>query len=319
MLIWPLVAIVAGLIILVWSSDRFVYGAAALAHNFGVPHLIIGVTIVSLGTSAPEILVAANASLSDSVGLAMGNALGSNIANIGLVLGITALIAPLPISRRVMKVENLVLLAVTLLAGYFIYDLIVERSESILLLLSLFVFLFWIFKNAKENDQSEFDDDIPNTMSNVVATIWFVVGLVLLVASSRLLVWGAVEVARALNISELIIGATIVAIGTSLPELAASVTSALKGHHDIAIGNVLGSNIFNLLAVAAVPGLLNPTALSTDLFWRDYLSMLFLTSLLCLGLLWRGSSGRPLGRVFGLLVLGLYSGYLYINYLAIAN
>ena len=322
MLVWPAVAVVIGLILLVWSADRFVAGAAAIAHNLGIPHLIIGVTIVSLGTSAPEILVAANAAVSDAVPLAMGNALGSNIANIGLVLGITALIAPLPISSRVMKVENLIMVITTLAVGYILYDLNLAFWEGVALLTGLFVFLLWIFrsqsKGGNEEAAQELDEEIPTSMDTRIAMFWFLVGLICLMGSARALVWGATEIALHLKASELVIGATIVAIGTSLPELAASITSALKGHHDIAIGNVLGSNIFNLLAVMAVPGLINPSDLMADVFWRDYLYMLFITSLLAIGLIAKGSNKLPLGRVFGTVMVIVYGGYLFLNYQALS-
>lgn len=318
MLLLPILALVFGLIILVWSSDKFVAGAAALAHNFGVPHLIIGVTIVSLGTSAPEILVSINATLSGSVNLAMGNALGSNIANIGLVLAVTAMIAPIPISKRVMKIENFILIAVTLLAGWILSDHFLSRIEGFILIGTLLIFLIWIFYDGKTNSENEFDDEIPTTIGNSTALIWFAIGLILLIISAKFMVWGATEIARAFQVSELIIGATIIALGTSLPELAASVTSALKKHHDIALGNILGSNIFNILAVMSVPGLLKPTELLQDVFWRDYLVVLLITVLLSVALVFRGYQNKPIGRLFAAVVATIYVGYLYLNYLALA-
>lgn len=318
MLIWPVVALILGLIVLVWSSEKFVGGAAAIAHNFGVPHIIIGVTIVSLGTSAPEIIVSINATLDNAVNLAMGNALGSNIANIGLVLAVTALISPLPISKRVMKVENLILVGVTLLAGWVLYDYFLSRTEGIILIGSLILFLIWIFFDSRSSKSPEFDDEIPTGMRNLPALMWFIAGLLLLIASAKAMVWGATEIARAFQISELVIGATIIALGTSLPELAASITSALKKHHDIAIGNILGSNIFNILAVMAVPGLIRPSELIQDVFWRDYLVVLLLTTLLSIALVFRGHQGKPIGRIFAVLVASIYIGYLYLNYLTLA-
>jgi cation:H+ antiporter len=315
MLLWPSVVFIIGLIILVWSSDRFVDSAAAIAHNFGVPHILIGVTIVSLGTSAPEILVSINAALSDSVNLAMGNALGSNIANIGLVLAVTAFIVPLPITRRVMRIENGILLLVTLAAGWVLSDYFLSIFDGLFLLTGMVIFLVWMFYDIKKSDTPEFEDSIPVSRPNGPALIWFVISLLLLIASARAMVWGAMEIARSFNISELVIGATILALGTSLPELAASVTSALKKHHDIAIGNIIGSNIFNILAVMAVPGLINPSALFHEVFWRDYMFVLGLTLLLSFTLFTLGRSGKPIGRVFASIVGTLYIGYLYINYL----
>jgi len=320
MLLLPVLALVFGLAVLVWSSDKFVAGAAALAHNFGVPHLIIGVTIVSLGTSAPEILVSINATLSDSVNLAMGNALGSNIANIGLVLAITAMIAPLPISKRVMKVENFILISVTLLGGWILSDHFLSRTEGFILIGALSLFLIWIFYDGKsdKDSETEFEEDIPTGISNTSALTWFAIGLTLLVISAKFMVWGATEIARAFQVSELIIGATIIALGTSLPELAASITSALKKHHDIALGNIIGSNIFNILAVISIPGLIKPTELLQDVFWRDYLVALLVTVLLSITLVFRGYQNKPIGRLFATIVATIYLGYLYLNYLALA-
>ena len=318
MLLWPCIALVAGLILLVWSSDKFVAGAAAIAHNLGMSHILIGVTIVSMGTSAPEVLVSTNAALDHALDLSMGNALGSNIANIGLVLGITALIAPIPISTRVMKVENLIVLAVSLATGFVFYDSMLSRSEGVILLIGLALFLIWVFFDHKASQDDEFEDEIPTGMETTKAVIWFLIGLVLLIISAKILVWGATEIARALKISELVIGATVVAIGTSLPELAASVASARKGHHDIAIGNVLGSNIFNLLAVIGVPALIAPGAIAADVFWRDYLVMIFMTAFLAINLVVKGAGNKPLGRTFALMALVTYSGYLYLNYQALA-
>lgn len=313
----PVIAILVGLIVLVWSADRFVAGAAALAHNFGMPHILIGVTIVSLGTSAPEILVSIDAAIANAVPLALGNALGSNIANMGMVLGLTILVAPLAISSRVMKSETTILLVATLLTGYFLYDLSLSRTEGILLSFGLCFFLLWLGMSMRLNHNDEYDEEIPSGFSTPKAVFWLILGLALLLIGARALVWGATEVARVMNISELVIGATIVAIGTSLPELATSMVSAARGHNDIALGNVLGSNIFNLLAVISVAGVIRPTDFSADVFWRDYLSMLFLTGLLALMILYRGLQQRPLGRVFALVLLVSYVGYLYLNFQAL--
>ena len=315
MLFWPIVAFLIGLIALVWSSDRFVNSAAAIAHNFGVPHILIGVTIVSLGTSAPEILVSINAALSDSVNLAMGNALGSNVANIGLVLAVTAFIVPLPVTKRVMTIENGILIAVTLVAGWVLADYYLGMIDGLLLLACMTAFLVWMFYDSKKGDAASFDDDIPVSQPNGPSIMWFIVSLIILIVSARSMVWGATEIARSFNISELVIGATIMALGTSLPELAASVTSALKKHHDIALGNIIGSNIFNILAVMAVPGVINPSPLLEAVFWRDYMFVLALTVILAATLLIRGRAGKPIGRGFAAVVGAIYIGYLYINYL----
>lgn len=303
-------AVIAGLIILVWSADRFVLGAAASARNFGMSPLLIGMTIVSLGTSAPEIFVSATASLAGSGTLAIGNALGSNIANVGLVLGITALIAPLPIQSKMMRKEIPILLLVTVIAGLVIQDLNINMLDAIIMLICLAITLFWLFNESSDQEIGGLDEEEAeaiNSMSTAKSMMWLAIGLIALMFSAKILVWGAVEIARSYGISELVIGLTIIAIGTSLPELAASVTSALKGHHDIAIGNVVGSNIFNLLAVMPIPGLVATTEIAPEVLWRDYGSMLGLTVLL-IGFIYafrrKGRIGRGAGSV---LLLGYFS------------
>ncbi len=275
-------AIIAGLIGLVWGADRFVIGAASAAKNFGISPMVIGLTIVSIGTSAPEIIVSINAALEGSGALAVGNALGSNLANIGLVLGITALIAPLPAQRHLVFQEGPVLLFVTTLVGYCLFDQILGRTES-LIMLALVPLLLWItvkYKVQHPDPEEVAEVESLTTTSNAAATIWFIIGLLVMLLSSKILVWGAITTAAEMGVSELVIGLTVVAIGTSLPELAASVTSALRGHHDIAIGNVFGSNLFNFLAVVPIAGAIAPLELDSVVFYRDYLAVTALTLLL---------------------------------------
>ncbi|MDF1832103.1 MAG: calcium/sodium antiporter [Porticoccaceae bacterium] len=275
-------AIIAGLIGLVWGADRFVIGAASAAKNFGISPMVIGLTIVSIGTSAPEIIVSINAALEGSGALAVGNALGSNLANIGLVLGITALIAPLPAQRHLVFQEGPVLLFVTALVGYCLFDQILGRTES-LIMLALVPLLLWItvkYKVQHPDPEEVAEVESLTTTSNAAATIWFIIGLLVMLLSSKILVWGAITTAAEMGVSELVIGLTVVAIGTSLPELAASVTSALRGHHDIAIGNVFGSNLFNFLAVVPIAGAIAPLELDSVVFYRDYLAVTALTLLL---------------------------------------
>jgi len=305
-------AIAVGLVVLVWSADRFVLGAAATARHFGMSPLLIGMTIVSLGTSAPEIFVSLSASFDGAGTLAIGNALGSNIANIGLVLGITALIAPLPIQGRMLKKEIPILLLVTVIAGLVLQDLSIDFWDGIILLSCLVVTLFWLFFENSDQGTTGIDEEESEAMdalSTKQSLFWLVVGLVALMLSARLLVWGAVEVARFFEISELVIGLTIVAIGTSLPELAASVTSALKGHHDIAIGNVVGSNIFNLLSVLPIPGLVAATQIESSALYRDYTTM-FLLTLLLIAFLYGSRRAKRVGRRAGSILLLAYVSYL---------
>lgn len=313
-MLYPILAIITGLVLLVWSADRFVIGAAATARNFGMSPMLIGLTIVSFGTSAPEMLVSYMASINDAGDLAVGNALGSNIANIALVLGITAIIAPLPIRSGVLRKELPLLLVVTILAGMLLLDLKLTLVDSLVLLsmLGMSLYLFQRFqKTASPGDTASEEEELPELKTSS-AMFWLILGLVILAGSSRLLVWGATEVALALGVSELIIGLTIIAIGTSLPELAASVASALKGHHDMAIGNVVGSNIFNLVAVMAIPGLIAPLAIDSMVLLRDYGVMLGLTAtLIIFGLIQKPPS---INRVEGGLLTALYAGYLVLLY-----
>ncbi len=323
---WLLV--VVGIVGLVWSADRFVAGSAALARNLGVSKMVIGLTIVSLGTSAPEIIVSLDASLSGIGELAIGNALGSNIANIGLVLSITALIAAIPIQRHLLSQEVPILLLVTALAGVFLYDGKFQRWEGAALLLSVGPLLYLMYRVKRKHPDEASEEEIPE-FPTLLAAFWFVFGLVILIISARLLVNGAETIAKSLGVSELVIGLTVVAIGTSLPELAASVMSAAKGHHDIALGNIIGSNIFNIVTVMAVPGIIGIDTLQANIFYRDYLCMAAITVILCLAItaqfyweklqhhsifggvvryLWRDGSAS-LGRPIGVLFLLCYISY----------
>lgn len=313
-MLYPIIALIIGFIVLVWSADRFVIGAAGTARNFGMSPMLIGLTVVSFGTSAPEILVSAMAATTGAGSLAVGNALGSNIANIGLVLGITALIAPLPVKSGILKREIPLLLAITVLAGGVLYDLYLGRIDAIVLILSLIIclFLFARFqKSASKDELLEEEEELPDLPTSQ-AIFWLIFGLALLAGSSRVLVWGATEIALQLGVSELIIGLTIVAIGTSLPELAASVASALKGHTDIALGNVVGSNIFNIAAVMAVPGFLAPVTVESLALSRDYSVVLALTVVIAIFALWQ----KPprISRFEGGLLTLAYAGYLAVLY-----
>lgn len=306
-------AIVVGFIVLVWGADRFVMGAAALAHNLGVSPLLIGLTIVSFGTSAPEILVSAMAAFGGTPSLAIGNAVGSNIANIGLILGVTALIAPLLFQSHVLLREYPILLAVS--AGVYLLMIDGQLSflDGLIMLAALAVTLTLLVRigmarSASDPMSGEYEAEIRADLSTFAAVMWFLAGLALLLVSSRMLVWGAVEIATAMGVSDLVIGLTIVAIGTSLPELAASVMSALKDEPDIAVGNVIGSNIYNLLAVLCIPGLVSAPAISDEVLSRDLPVMLGLT--LVLFLMGRGRNGDGhINRIEGSILLLCFVGY----------
>ncbi|MFB3064673.1 MAG: calcium/sodium antiporter [Gammaproteobacteria bacterium] len=257
------IAILAGFVLLVWGADRFVLGAGAMARNIGVSPLLIGLTIVGFATSAPEIMVSAIASLRNNPGLAIGNAIGSNIANIGLVLGATALTRPMRIQSETLRREIPALLAVTLLSVMLFLDNYISRTDGVVLLLGLGLLLHWMaglgFRSAAGDPMSaEYAAEIPADVSTPTALAWFLLGLAVLLSGAWVLVWGAIKVAHVLNVSDLIIGLTVVAVGTSLPELAVSIVAAMKGEHDLAFGNIIGSNMFNLLAVIGVAASLSP-------------------------------------------------------------
>jgi len=305
------VVIVVGLLALVWSADQFVEGAAAIAGSVGMPPLLIGMTIVSVGTSAPEILVSLMAAIAGSGELAVGNALGSNIANIGLVLGITLLISPILGGRTTAFIYLPILIGVIILCGVSLADAVLSIVDASLLMGALVLYLLRIGSHLRRPDPNDTPPELP-TMPLARALGAFLIGLVILIASSRALVWASVNVAQGFGVSELLIGLTIVAFGTSLPELAASVVSAIRGHADIAIGAVVGSNMFNLLIVLALPGFFETLQLSIHDIQRDLgavmISTVILTLLIWIG--WRGADNKArLGRSAGGVFLALYVFY----------
>ncbi|GMR20377.1 MAG: calcium/sodium antiporter [Gammaproteobacteria bacterium] len=313
-------AIAIGFILLIWAAERFVVGSSGIARNLGVPPLIIGLTIVGFGTSAPEIFVSAIASWQGSPTLGIGNAIGSNITNVGLILGLTALITPLTVQSETLKREFPILLVIMLVVWLLIQDKDLSRVDGLILFTGLLGMLYWMVRLAKRSRvsdpmQAEYAAEMPEALPMPGAILWFVIGLVGLMVSSRILVWGAVNIAQSLGVSDLVIGLTIVAIGTSLPELAASIVSALKNEHDIAIGNVLGSNMYNLLAVMSLPGLIAPSTLPASLLSRDYSVMLLFTIILFVMAYGFKGSGR-LNRIEGLGLLCLFLAYEYWIFLS---
>ncbi|MFT4938087.1 MAG: cation:H+ antiporter [Paraglaciecola sp.] len=273
------------LVALSWGADRFVFGASALAKNVGISPMIIGLTIVAMGSSAPEIMVAATASLNGNTDTAVGNAIGSNITNIALVLGITALMKPLSIGSTTLKREMPVLLLVSLLATYILSDLFLSRAEGVVLMALFFAFiggLSWMAFNMDKDDPLcfETEEEIPSNVPTRKAIMWLLVGLVMLPLSAHFMVDSAVIIAKFFGLSDLVIGLTIIAIGTSLPELAACIAGVLKNEDDLALGNIIGSNIFNILAVLAMPGLIAPGAIDPSAASRDIYTMLALVILL---------------------------------------
>ena len=316
-------AILVGLIVLIWSADLFVMGAAGIAKNLGLSPIVIGLTIVSLGTSAPEVLVSINAAITGAGPLAIGNAIGSYIANIGMVLGITLLVAPLMAHQGHMKTQLPVLLLATVAVGLLALDRSFSRLDGCLMLGAL-VFIMTMTVRSQSHDrelaQEAAEEPLPE-LGKLRAWMTFLVGLALLVVSARVLVWGAVFVAGELGVSELVIGLTVIAIGTSLPELAATVASALRGHTEIALGNVIGSNLFNLLAVMAIPGLVTTQTLEPSVVLRDYPTMTLFTLFLAVAvyLSSRRRASRNgysyVGRRVGVLLVSFYALYYYWLYL----
>lgn len=306
-------AVFAGLVLLVWSADRFVDGSAAAARHLGMPPLLIGMVVVGFGTSAPEMVVSALAAMQNNPGIALGNAYGSNITNIALILGITALISPIAVHSQVLRKELPILTVVTLLAVWQLGDGRLTRLDALVLLGVFAGLMAWTIVQGlrKKTDAlgQEMEAELTGqTMPMKRALFWVGVGLLLLIASSRILVWGAVEIAHGFGVSDLIIGLTIVAVGTSLPELASSVIAARKGEHDIALGNILGSNLFNTLAVVGIAGAIRPMAVAPEVLTRDMLVMGSLTlALFIIGFGFRGP-GR-INRIEGTALLACYVGY----------
>lgn len=306
-------AIVVGLIFLVWSADKFIEGAAVTAKHFGMSPLLIGMVIVGFGTSAPEMVVSALASMQGNPGIALGNAYGSNITNIALILGLTAVISPILVHSQVLRKEMPVLIAITALAAFQLADGQLSRMDAIVLMVVFFMLMGWsVYQGMTGKDDTlgtEMQGEVDAySMPLKKAIFWLIVGLVVLVLSSRLLVWGAVDIAVALGVSDLIIGLTIVAIGTSLPELASSLMAIKKGEHDMAIGNVIGSNMFNTLTVVGIAGLISPMAVDPEILRRDVAVMAGLTILLFIFAYGFRGPGR-INRIEGGVLLTAFVAY----------
>lgn len=305
-------ALFFGLILLVFSSDKFIEHSALVAEKLNVSPIVIGFTLVALGTSAPEMVVSAIAALDGAPEIAVGNVLGSNIANVALVFGATLLISAIPVKEGLATKEVPILLGITILAGLLMLDNSLDVFDGIVLIIAFFVALFLLLRNSKGLEE-ELTQELPeDDGSSVTKSLTIaVIGLAALILSSKILVWGATGIAVAFGVSELLIGLTIIAIGTSLPELAASITSALKGHHDIAIGNILGSNLFNLATVLPLPAIIAPGIIDPNIMSRDYWWM-FCTSLflaLCI-LIFRKTKSTSIPKWIGILLLISYASYL---------
>lgn len=310
--------LVLGFILLIYSASRFVEGSAVVARYLGMPPLLIGMVVVGFGTSSPELVVSVTAAASGNSTLALGNAFGSNIANIALIIGLVALINPIIITSEVIKKELPILFGMTLLVGWLISDNQLSRFDACYLLVAFILVILWSIFQGMRNPQDQIANDLKKELnSNIIsikkAIMWLVIGLVLLIAASRMLVYGAVYIAQGLGISDLVIGLTVVAIGTSLPELASSLVAIKKGENDMALGNIIGSNLFNTLAVIGLSALVQPMEITPEVISRDWTLMMALTlSLLILGIGIK-KQGR-INRFEGALLLitfFIYTTYLY--------
>lgn len=315
-----LLAVLVGLAVLVWSADKFVDGAVAIAHHFAWPPLLIGAVIIGFGTSAPELAVSVISAIDGRPALALGNAYGSNIANIALILGLTALMSPIVVHSQLVRKELPLLAGVTAMSVLVIWNLHISRLDATLLLLVLVGVVAWTLRQgARQAHTTSADALAPiegNTLTTRHAWMWLGIGLMLLIASSRLLVWGAVSIAQAFGVSELVIGLTVVAIGTSLPELASCIAAARKNAHDLVVGNIVGSNLFNTLAVVGLAGVIHPLSFDAIVLHRDVLVMSGLTLVLfVLGRQRNGQAGR-IGRPAG---AWLVTGFMAYTYWVVAS
>jgi len=314
-------AIVAGLTLLIWGADRFVLGASAGARNLGVAPLLIGLTIVAFATSAPEILVAVVAALRGEPGLAFGNAIGSNIVNIGLVLGVTALVRPIPLESATLRREMPALLAVSLLTVSLFLDTRLSRPDGIVMLTGLIIVMIWLARlgirsSATDPIKMDYEAEIPDNVSMKAAIMWLAIGLGALLIGAEWLVSGSIGIAQSLGVSEIVIGITIVAFGTSLPELAVSLVSVLKGEYGLAIGNIIGSNIFNLLAVIGVAATIQPAAVAPSVLSLHIFVMVAFT-LVLFAMTYDYDGKAKLSRLEGAALLIAYIAY--ISYVVAQN
>lgn len=315
MLLTPILAVIFGLLFLALSSDRFIDGAAVTAKRLGVSPLLIGMVIIGFGTSVPELIVSAIAAAQGNPALAVGNAFGSNIANIGLILGLIAVVAPIRFQSGILRNELPLLTLITLITGVLLWNLEISRINGIVMLLLFAATMTWTIRASLKQPEDEIAKELEQElgakeMTLPRAVVTMTAGLLVLMISSRALVWGAVEIARALGVSDLIIGLSVVALGTSLPELAAGFASVRKGEHELAVGNVVGSNLFNTLAVVGLAGVIHPLKVTADVFNRDLLTVLLLTlSLFAVGYSHKGH-GR-INRIEGALLLAAYAAYIF--------
>jgi len=310
----PILSLLAGFLLLMWSADAFTDNGAKIARIFNISPLVIGLLIFGFGTSAPEMLVSGLAAYDGHPEMSIGNAFGSNIFNIGLVLGVTAIILPITVEKSVLKKEWLFLFLSTLIVGFLLLDGFLSFTDGLILISLLTLFLINVFRESKKNNLTDSDSDSDsdslksNSQKNGNGRTWLflIVSLIILVSSARLVVWGGTSLALSFGVSDLIIGLTVVALGTSLPELAVSISSALKKQHQMVIGNIIGSNLFNTLGVIAIPGLILPFQIPAEAMSRDYFFMLMFTLLVLIL-----SMRLKISRFGGFILLTALTIYLY--------
>ena len=305
----PILSLLAGFLLLMWSADTFTDNGAKIARIFNISPLVIGLLILGFGTSAPEMLVSGLAAYDGHPEMSIGNAFGSNILNIGLVLGVTAIILPITVEKSVLKKEWLFLFLSTLIVGFLLLDGFLSFTDGLILLSLLILFLINVFRESKKNSLTDSDSLEINSQKNEKGRIWLllIVSLIILVSSARLVVWGGTRLALSFGVSDLIIGLTVVALGTSLPELAVSISSALKKQHQMVIGNIIGSNLFNTLGVLAIPGLILPFQIPPEVMSRDYIYILILAFLIVI----LSFKDKKINRFGGFVLLFVLGGYLY--------
>lgn len=313
--------VIGGLALLVWGADRFVHGSAAGARNLGIAPLLIGLTVVAFGTSSPEILVSVVAALRGEAGLAFGNAIGSNIVNIGLVLGCTAMFRPIMLRSATLRREMPALLAVSLLTVALFLDNFLSRIDGLVMLAGLVIVMIWLARLGLRSSSTDplvedFDAEIPKDVTMKMAIIWAVLGLAILLVGAEFLVDGAIEIAVALGVSQVVIGITLVALGTSLPELAVSLVSVMKNEHGMAIGNIIGSNIFNLLAVIGIAAAIQPSALASTVLSLHVFVMVAFT-LVLFAMTYDYDGKNELSRVEGFALFAAFVAYM--SYVFVQN
>lgn len=309
-MILSILALVLGFVGLIFAADKFSDNGAKLGQIFQVSPIIIGLLVFGFGTSAPEILVSGFAASSGNNGIGVGNALGSNIFNITLVLAIAAIISKVPFEKSILQKEYLFLFILTLVLGFIFYDNYLSRIDGGILLAIFILFLYITFKTAKNELLEEAQTD-EITTSKLKVWLGLIISLVVLLLSSKAVVYGATNIAQSLGVSQLIIGLTIVSLGTSLPELALAIASTIKKQHQMLIGNILGSNIFNSTAVLAVVAFINPNAVNENIMQRDYFFVLVAT-LLIFALAYKKSTQHSINNIGGFVLLGVLAYYLYI-------